>query len=234
MEIKQFRYSSDNLGYLIYGKESAVVIDGGAVEDILSFIKSRHLKIKYVVNTHSHPDHTVGNQAILDGSDAEYIHRKKLINHKVLKIEGKEIHIYHTPGHTDDSISFYLGNMLITGDTLFNGKVGRCFSGDLLGFLKSIKMLIAFPGDTIIYAGHDYVKEYLEVAKDIEPDNSDIDKFLEKYDPGHVYSTLSEELKMNPTLRFNDKKMISILQKRGLPVKTEFDRWQSLFTIVFS
>ena len=234
MEIKQIRYSSDNLGYLIHGKESVMVIDGGAVEDIFSFIESHHLKIKYVVNTHSHPDHTICNKAILDGSDGEYINSKRLIDNKVLIIEEEEIRVYHTPGHTDDSITFHFGKVLITGDTLFNGKVGRCFSGDLHGFLKSIKMLTAFPGNTIIYAGHDYVEEYMEVAKNLEPDNKNIDTFLEKYNPGHVYSTLDEELKINPTLRFNDKKMISLLQARGLPVKTEFDRWQSIFKIVFS
>ncbi len=39
MNIKQFRYSSDNLGYLIYGKDSALAIDGGAVQAILDFVK---------------------------------------------------------------------------------------------------------------------------------------------------------------------------------------------------
>jgi hydroxyacylglutathione hydrolase len=89
-----------------------------------------------------------------------------------------------------------------------------------------------FPGETIVYAGHDYVEEYMEFAKQLEPDNTHIERFLGKYDPAHVYSTLDEEFKINPFLRFNDKKIISILQKRDLPVGTEYERWESLMSLM--
>ena len=55
MKIKQFRYSSDNnLAYLVYGDKTAMAIDGGAAEEILSFIETNDLTLKYVTNTHSH------------------------------------------------------------------------------------------------------------------------------------------------------------------------------------
>ena len=121
--------------------------------------------------------------------------------------------------------------MLITGDTLFNGTVGNCFSGDLKRFYDSIKLLMGFPGETIIYAGHDYVQESMAFAKNLEPDNRDIDLFLKKYDPEHVYSTIDEELKINPYLRFNESKIITLLKSKGLPVATEYERWESLMSI---
>ncbi len=88
------------------------------------------------------------------------------------------------------------------------------------------------PGKTIIYAGHDYVEEYMGFAKELEPDNPYIERYLEKYDPAHVHSTLEEESRINPFLRFNDKKIISVLEKRDLPTKTEYERWESLMSLM--
>lgn len=104
MNIKQFRYNADNLGYLVYGDTSAIDID------------------------------------------------------------GENIQVFHTPGHTSDSVCFYYDHVLISGDTLFNGKVGRCFTGDYNEFLQSIKTLLALHCETVVYAGHDYVEEYMAFA----------------------------------------------------------------------
>ena len=231
MKIKQFRYSSDNLSYLVYGKSSALAIDGGAVEAILSFVDEHGLQLKFVANTHSHPDHTVGTKNLVDRSGAEYLDNRILRENKELEIEREKIEVFHTPGHTKDSLCFYTGNALISGDTLFNGTIGNCFSGDIGGFFKSVKMLMTFPDETVIYAGHDYVKASMMFAKTLEPDNKDIDIFLEKYDSGHVCSVLLDEKKVNPYLRFNDEKMTAILRKRRLQVETEEDRWNSLMSI---
>jgi len=231
MKLKQFHYSEDNLGYLIYGEKFAAAIDGGAVANILSFLKNHNIELRYVLNTHMHPDHTAGNRALLDSTNAEYLEITDLIKKGAFELEGDQIRVYHTPGHTHDSVVYYFKNKLISGDTLFTGKAGRCFTGDEEGFLRSIKLLLTLPLETLIYAGHDYVKEYLKTAKSIEPDNINIDKFLKNYDSKHVFSTLEDELKINPTLRFNDKKMIFLLRKRGLPHNTELDCWKSLLSI---
>ena len=87
---------------------------------------------------------------------------------------------------------------------------------------------MTFPKDTIIYPGHDYVRESLVYGKSVEPDNIEINKFLEKYNPEHIYSTLSDELKINLFLRFNDKKVISMLKKNKCPAETEYERWIAL------
>ena len=72
MGIRQFRYSSDNLSYLVYGDQSAIAIDGGAVEPIRAFIKANSLQLKYVTNTHKHPDHTAGTGDLVKLTGAEY------------------------------------------------------------------------------------------------------------------------------------------------------------------
>lgn len=232
MKIKQFQYNTDNLGYLVYGDTSAMAIDGGAVEEILSFASSRHLTLKYVTNTHSHPDHTTGNRPLLNHSQAKFLSINTLLQKGAIDIDGENIQVFHTPGHTVDSVCFYYDHILISGDTLFNGKVGRCFTGDHSGFLQSIKTLLALPHETVIYAGHDYVEEYMEFARNLEPNNVYIDGYIKNYDPDHVCATLADEIKVDPFLRFNDEKIMFILRKKGLPVKTELERWEALLSLM--
>jgi hydroxyacylglutathione hydrolase len=232
MNVQQIRYSSDNLGYLVYGPHSAIAIDGGAVDDILSFIRSHKLNLKYVANTHSHMDHTMGNQALLARTKAELLDFKTLMKKGNVDMDGESIRLFHTPGHTQDSVCFYFDSILISGDTLFNGKVGRCFTGDVDSFFQSIKTILSLPHETKVYAGHDYVEEYMEFAKRLEPDNPNIDLYLKNYDPAHVTATLEEELKVDPFLRFNDKNIINILKSKRLPVNTELDRWRSLMSFM--
>lgn len=232
MKVKQFRYSEDNLGYLVYSEKSAIAIDGGAVDEIVDFINTNNLDLKYITNTHSHMDHTVGNFALAKRYiSSKHLDNKLLIDRDIIELDKEKIKIFKTPGHTLDSVCFYIPGILITGDTLFNGKLGRCFSGDLKKFYNSVKLLMKYSDDTIIYAGHDYVEEYMDFAQNIEPDNKYIDIFIEKYDPCHVYSTLKDEFQINPHLRFNDSKMISILKAKGLSVETEYLRFQSVMAL---
>lgn len=231
MSIRQFRYSTDNLGYLVYGSKTAVAIDGGAVHAILDFIEKQSLELKYVTNTHRHPDHTAGTGDLVKLSGAVYLSRDMLIQDGQIVLDDLTVEVIDTPGHTDDSVSFRVADSLITGDTLFNGTVGNCFSDDLKSFYESVKKLLAFPPSTKVYAGHDYVKYSMAFAKIVEPENARIDAFLQTYDPAHIVSTLADELEVNPYVRFNAKPIIALLKKRGLPVGTEYERWLSVMSL---
>ena len=231
MNIKQFRYSSDNLGYLILSDKNAIAVDGGAIEGILSFLKSNNLTLKYITNTHSHGDHTIGNQQLLKNTNAQYIDHRVLYD-KGIELDNKSINVFKTPGHTSDSVIFQIGDILLTGDTLFIGKVGRCFSGDLIGFLGSIKLIMKFPDHSVIYPGHDYVLEYVEFVRNFDTDNQFIDEAIVNYNPDLIKSTLGFEKKLNPFLRINDQKIIPLLKNLGLPVKTEYERWQSMMSLM--
>jgi len=231
MEVRQFRYSADNLGYVLFGNTQALAIDGGAVERILDFLGKKGLVLKFVANTHGHPDHITGTRELLNRSDAVYLDHRKLRDEGGFTLDNEMIEVIHTPGHTDDSITFSTGRALITGDTLFNGTVGNCFSGDLKGFYRSVKALVRFPGETVVYAGHDYVEASMAFARSVEPGNADIDGYLDRYDPYHVRSTLAVERKVNPYLRFNEASMIDILKRKGLAVDTEYDRWKGVMTL---
>lgn len=231
MNVRQFRYGTDNFGYLVHGKREAMVIDGGAYEEMLRFIDYEKLNLLFITNTHDHYDHTVGNKYFTGHPQSRILKYADLIREREIEVDGQKIKIYNTPGHTNDSVCFYTGNILISGDIIFNGTIGNCFTGNLEDFFQTIRIIMTFPSETIIYAGHDYVKDSMQFAMRLEPDNEDIDIFLRRYDPGNVYSALTDEFRVNPYLRFNDEKIVSILKKRDLPTGTEWDRWKSLMSI---
>jgi hydroxyacylglutathione hydrolase len=231
LNIEQFRYGADNFAYVIYGDAQAMAIDGGAWKEILSFLKTNNLTLEFVTNTHSHYDHTPGNNHLLKATHACFLNSGTLPdNHKII-IDGENVIIYRTPGHTDDSVCFHTGNCLITGDTLFNGTIGNCFSGNQKNFYLSIKRLMTLPDETIIYAGHDYIRDSLAFALHLEPDNKNIDRFRNSYDHDHIYSTMAVERQINPYLRFNEKTIVNLLKENNLPCATEWERWESLMSI---
>ncbi len=231
MKIKQFRYGPDNLAYLVYGTKTALAVDPGAVDEMIAFAKSENLTITFITNTHSHHDHTTGNREMLKKSGGRFLDCGKIRNREFIDIDGEKLLILYTPGHMDDCLSFRAENFMITGDTLFNGTVGNCFSGDMKSFLDSVKQLTSYPKETLIYAGHDYVKESMAFARTIDKNNPEIERYLERYNPDHVVSTLEDEFKANPYVRFNDADMIEIMKKKGLPVKTEYERWLSIMEL---
>lgn len=230
LNIEQFRFG-DNLAYLLYGSKEAMAIDGGAWQEILAFLEQHRLTLKYVTNTHLHYDHTPGNDHLLKKTKAEFLNCTTLADNENILIDGEPVVVYRTPGHSRDSICFHSGNHLITGDTLFNGTIGNCFSGDLRGFFESIKRLMALPADTHIFAGHDYVLDSLAFAHHLEPQNQDIERYRQSYDPNFLYSTMAEERKINPYLRFNEPPLLKLIQDNGLPQATDWERWQSLMSM---
>ncbi len=228
MDIYQFPYSQDNFAYLLVSDNKAMTIDPGAVEEITEFAASRGLTIEYVINTHSHYDHTGGNHAMLSQTKAQFIDCRKIISEQSVFLGKEQVRMFPTPGHTMDCICFAAGDFLVTGDTLFNGTIGNCFSGNLTAFFASITTLLGFPSQTRIFGGHDYVRQAMDAARWIEPDNPDISRYLQAYDPSFVVSTLEQELQVNPYLRFNAPEMIQLLESRQLPNETSFVRFQSI------
>jgi hydroxyacylglutathione hydrolase len=232
LTIEQFRYGTDNFAYLIHGRAQAMAIDGGAWKEILSFLKTNNLTLLFVTNTHSHYDHTSGNEHLLKATGAKFLNSSILPDNHEIIIDGETVLVYRTPGHTDDSVCFHTGNFLISGDTLFNATIGNCFSGNQKNFYLSVKRLMSLPDETIIYAGHDYIFDSLAFARHLEQDNKDIESFRNAYSSrSTLYSTMAEERGINPYLRFNQDAIIKILKRNNLPCATEWERWNSLMSI---
>lgn len=232
MDIQQFKYGADNLGYLVYSEKSAIAIDPGAPDEMIKFATGKNISIDIVTNTHTHADHTQGNGVLVKKTNARFVDCTRLSHGQGLDLQdGTGLELILTPGHTMDSLCFKGDGFVVTGDTLFNATVGNCFSGDLKAFFNSLTLLMALPGDTLVYAGHDYVRDALKYAKIIEPDNPNLNGYAAAYNPDHVVSRLSEELQVNPYLRFNTPSMIERLKEKNLPRETQFQRFSSVMEV---
>jgi hydroxyacylglutathione hydrolase len=175
MKVKSFPvgWLSTNC-YVVSCEETkeAAVIDPGMeskkeTEQILKYIKQNGFKVKYIINTHGHPDHVVGNEAIKEATGAPIlIHEstieklnadRKLHDGDVLHVGNVKLVVLHTPGHTPDGISVLADNVVFTGDTLFAGSVGRTdfLGGSYTDLMQSIKTkLMCLPDSFTVYCGH--------------------------------------------------------------------------------
>jgi hydroxyacylglutathione hydrolase len=176
--------------YVLGDEESGegIVIDpGGAAEPIIKrATKSGVSKIKLIVNTHSHVDHTTGNRSMHEMTGAPIaIHELEadelakpniamlaMFNAKaspaptVLLKDGdsitfgsQSVKVIHTPGHTTGGICLYWPGYVITGDTLFVSGVGRTdLPGGSFPILQSsiVNKLFSLPDETIVLPGHNY------------------------------------------------------------------------------
>ena len=159
-----------NFAYLIGDEKTrlGVVVDpAGAVERILKLAEDHRLKIIYVINTHSHSDHTSGSQELASTTGAKIIMHKKATATKhiavedgdVISVGALKIKVIHTPGHSPDGVSLLVEDKLLTGDTLFVGECGRT---DLLGgsseelYDSLFGKLVKLDDELEVYPGHDY------------------------------------------------------------------------------
>jgi glyoxylase-like metal-dependent hydrolase (beta-lactamase superfamily II) len=160
----------DNFAYVIGDEKTkiGVVVDpSSGVDEILKIIKEKNLKIKYILNTHSHSDHTSGNGKLAVKTGAKIVMHEKAPAKKdiavkdgdVIQFGNLNVKVIHTPGHSPDSVCFLIDNKLLTGDTLFVGECGRTdiFGGSSEELYDSLfNKLINLDDDIEVYPGHDY------------------------------------------------------------------------------
>jgi glyoxylase-like metal-dependent hydrolase (beta-lactamase superfamily II) len=168
-------------------REAIVVDPGDDIPRILMLLAKHALKVKQILITHAHIDHIAGalelkritgapilyNQrdlplvAMMD-EQAEWlgVQTPKVAPPDDDLIDGYAIHVggisgnaIHTPGHTQGSVCLYLPNesLLLAGDTLFAGSVGRTDlpGGDTRTLIGSIlDRLLVLPDETAVIPGH--------------------------------------------------------------------------------
>jgi hydroxyacylglutathione hydrolase len=168
-------------------REAIVIDPGDDVDQVLDLIRKHNLQVKQIVITHAHIDHVGGAMKLRAATGAPVLlNQNDYALLKMLDVQAAWLgmappekveidqnlgqadtvkagslvgQVLHTPGHTEGSICLYFPaeTMLIAGDTLFAGSIGRT---DLPGgsFEKIIHSLhdrvLALPDETVVVPGH--------------------------------------------------------------------------------
>lgn len=166
MIFEQIRTAGDrNFSYLLgdeASREAALVDPGYLPEMLVSRVRERGLRLSLILNTHGHPDHTGENDAVrrLAGARLAAFGRGdiKLGHGDRVHLGHLQLTVLHTPGHTEDSVCFLAGGKLVTGDTLFVGKIGGTGTREAARreFDSLHNVLAVLPLETEVWPGHDY------------------------------------------------------------------------------
>jgi glyoxylase-like metal-dependent hydrolase (beta-lactamase superfamily II) len=153
---------------------------------LLREAESHQLAIKYIVNTHSHIDHAMGNKEMVRRTGAKIIIHEAdapglsntppgmlemfeaeesppadilVKDGDTIRVGNVTLQVIHTPGHTPGGMCLLTNGMVFTGDTLFVGSIGRTdFPGCSYEDLEqSVRTrLYTLPGETVVLPGHNY------------------------------------------------------------------------------
>lgn len=172
MIFQQIQANGDrNFAYLIgeeTTREAAIVDASFAPEKALEETERRGLTVRYVISTHSHPDHVAGNAYIVARTQAfEVLHestsyscRQRVKDNEELALGSLKLRFLYTPGHIPDHLCVLSGGKLLSGDLLFVGKVGGTGPGfpgsDPRQQWDSLHRLMELDPSTEVWPGHDY------------------------------------------------------------------------------
>jgi len=212
---------NDNYVWLIHDPASGetAAVDPSVGPPVLDAAEARGWPITQVLNTHWHPDHTGGNQAIHAATGAlvtgpEEVRRVYQPDRVVGKgdrvtLGSWEADVWAIPAHTAGHIAYYFerASAVFVGDTLFAMGCGRLFEGTAAQMHANLQRLAALPEDVRVYCGHEYTLANARFAVTVEPDNQALADRLRRVeaarDRGEVTlpTTIGEERATNPFMR---------------------------------
>ncbi|ERT64554.1 hydroxyacylglutathione hydrolase [Peptoniphilus sp. BV3AC2] len=183
----------DNYIWTIEKDGELLVVDPSMAEEVVSKIEKENLKLKAILLTHKHGDHTGGvkilkekyNPVVYGPSEVKNLCTEDEVvgDGDYIEIMGMRIEIIKSNGHTEDHVSYLVDGNLFCGDSLFSAGVGRVFTGDYKSAYETMERFRKLPDDTKVYPAHEYtvsnlefvlslgenkrVEEELELARDV-------------------------------------------------------------------
>jgi hydroxyacylglutathione hydrolase len=220
MEIVPVPAFTDNYIWLVHDGPSGetAVIDPGDAAPVLAEVKRRGWTITQIWNTHWHADHTGGNRALKQATDAPISGPAagRIPGRDVSLTEGDTVRIgehvgrvIEVPGHTLDHIALVFDNerVAFVGDTLFAMGCGRLFEGTPRQMFTSLGRIAGLPDDTRLYCAHEYTLANALFAAHAEPDNEAITarlrevQALRESEQITLPTSVAQERETNPFVR---------------------------------
>lgn len=220
MEIVPVPAFTDNYIWLVHDDESGetAVVDPGDSVPALVEAEQRGWRIDQIWNTHWHPDHTGGNEAIKSATGARISGpaSENIPGRDVALNQGDEVRlgthvgrVIEVPGHTLGHIALVFDDdrLAFVGDTLFAMGCGRLFEGTPEQMYRSLQKLVSLPEDTRLYCAHEYTLANARFATHAEPSNKAVTDRLARIeamrDAGKITlpTTVAQERETNPFVR---------------------------------
>jgi len=222
LEIARVPVLSDNYVWLVHDPDSreTAVIDPAVAEPVMDAARQRGWTITQIWNTHWHPDHTGGNEAIKAATGATIsapaAEAAKIPTLDVALAEGDRVRlggidglVMEVPAHTAGHIAIHLPSekVVFTGDTLFAMGCGRLFEGTAEQMFDNMQRLKALPPETVAYCAHEYTQSNGRYALVAEPDNLALRDRMAEVDAARargeatVPTTIALERATNPFMR---------------------------------
>ncbi len=212
---------SDNYVWLVHDEASGetAAVDPSVGPPVLAAAEALGWTIDQVLNTHWHPDHTGGNQAIHAATGApvtgpEEVRRVYQPDRIVgegdrVRVGAHEAEVWEIPAHTAGHIAFYFAEAkaVFVGDTLFAMGCGRLFEGTAAQMHANLQRLAQLPADVRVYCGHEYTLANARFAITVEPDNAALAERLGRVEAARrrgevtLPTTIGEERATNPFVR---------------------------------
>ena len=219
LSVEPIKAYNDNYIWLVSTNEGSIVVDPGESNKIIDLMDKNKINLEGILITHHHFDHTNGLDEVLGKKKLDVYGPKNNIDriNKVVyqsdkfNLIGLDFEVIEIPGHTLDHIGFYSYNdgdpILFCGDTLFAGGCGRVFEGTYEQMHQALNRLSKLPRNTKIYCGHEYTLSNLKFAKEVEPNNKELEdeyinvEALILSNQPSLPTTLEKEFNTNPFLR---------------------------------
>jgi hydroxyacylglutathione hydrolase len=223
---------TDNYVWLIHDETSGetAAVDPSVAGPVIEAAAANGLRLTQVLNTHWHPDHTGGNEAIRaqTGStitapaEAQRVSKVDRIvaEGDRIRVGRAEAVVWDIPAHTAGHIAYYFEQerMIFVGDTMFAMGCGRLFEGTAEQMFANLQRIAALPGDVRIYCGHEYTLANALFALHAEPENGAVRDRLDRVrslrEAGQVTlpTTVAEERATNPFVRVPDAQQFARLR----------------------